>query len=117
MEYLAQEEWKEPKGAQTYSDVGVGDRPQKDSVEEWPKSKDEKSEDSWVHKNQGRREFQAAVTNVKYDSNIKLCTDRTSHFNLGTRRPLVIRAIGNGLEAGGHGLGMEAIEKTTSRVI
>lgn len=38
-------------------------------------------------------------------------------FNLGTRRPLVSSAIGNGLETGGHGLGMEAIEKTASRMI
>lgn len=58
MEYLAWDEWKEPKGAQTYSKVGEGDGPQKDSFEERSKKKDEKSESSWVHKYQGRGEFQ-----------------------------------------------------------
>ena len=42
---------------------------------------------------------------------------KTLQFNLGTRRSLVRNAVGNGLEADGHGLRMEKIEKATSRMI
>lgn len=41
----------------------------------------------------------------------------TIQFNLETRRSLGRNAIGNGLEADGHGLGMEKTEKATSRMI
>lgn len=54
--------------------------PKRSLFEEWPKRKDKKSENSCLHENQGRGEFQAVVTNVRYDRNTKLCTDRTSHF-------------------------------------
>lgn len=65
-----------------------------------------------------KEKFQAVFANVRYDRNIKLFTDTTFHFNLGTRRSLVSSATENGLEAGGYRLRMEAIGmKTTSRMI
>ena len=41
----------------------------------------------------------------------------TIQFNLETRRSLGKNAIGNGLEADGHRLGMEKTEKATGRMI
>ena len=71
-------EVSKPECAQTYRGMSKGNGPQKDSTESGLRKDKKKSVNSCVHENQGRREFQTVITNVRYVLAyfVKLCTDK-----------------------------------------